>query len=124
MLREGLTYTAKTTVSIENCAISMGSGDLSVFATPAMLALMENAAMLSVAAFLPEGATTVGGEINVKHLKPSIFGATVEATATLTNIDGRKLVFDVVAYDGGVKVGCGTHLRFIVDKERFMGNHK
>ena len=120
MLKEGLSHTVERSVTIENCALSLGSGDLPVFATPAMVAFMENAAMLAVAQALPDGTTTVGGEINVQHLKPSVPGAVVSATATLVGVDGRKLTFEVTASDGEVLIGRGNHLRFIVDKQRFM----
>ena len=91
-----------------------------MFATPSMVALMENAAMNAVAPFLPQGATTVGSEINTTHIKPSALGAEITATATLTSVEGRKLLFDVEARDAAGVIGKGTHVRFIVDIERFM----
>lgn len=120
MLQTGLTHTSKTTVNEGNTAIALGSGDMPVFATPAMMALMENAAMLAVADELPEGSTTVGGHIESSHLKPSPIGAEVSATATLEKVDGRKLYFKVSASQGDTLIGEGTHLRFIVDKEKFL----
>ncbi len=120
MLKEGLTHTSKVTVAPANCASAVGSGGLDVFATPSMVALMENAAMNAVAPFLPDGSTTVGVEINTTHIKPSALGAVIEATATLTAIEGRKLLFDVEARDAIGTIGKGTHVRFIVDIERFM----
>ena len=101
-------------------AVNMRSGDLRVFATPAMLALMEEAAMLAVAPHLPEGSTTVGGHIASSHLKPTAHGRSVSATATLTAVEGRKLRFTVVARDEEGLIGEGEHLRFIVDKAKFM----
>ena len=120
MLKEGLTHTSKVTVTLDNCASAVGSGGLNVFATPSMVALMENAAINAVAPFLPEGSTTVGSEINTTHIKPSALGAEIEATATLTAVEGRKLLFDVEARDAYGTIGKGTHVRFIVDIERFM----
>lgn len=120
MIQEGLFFTSDVEVSIANCAVTMGSGDLAVFATPAMVALMENAAMQAVAQALPEGATTVGAEMNVTHIKPSGVGAKVSATATLTAVEGRKLTFSVVASDDGGVIGEGVHVRYIVDRVRFM----
>ena len=76
-METGLTYTSTVTVSEENIAATMGSGDLEVFATPAMVALMENAAMNAVVGELPEGATTVGAMMNTTHIKPSAMGDTV-----------------------------------------------
>lgn len=120
MLETGLTATSKTMVAEENTARVLGSGDLAVFATPAMVALMENAAMTAVAEHLPEGATTVGTEMNCAHLKASKLGATITATAVLKEIDGRKLTFTVGASDEQGMIGEGVHVRFIVDRERFM----
>lgn len=120
MLESGLTHTSSVIVSDINTAIALGSGDMPVFATPAMMALMENAAMLAVAPHLPEGSTTVGGHIESSHIKPSSIGAEIKATATLEKVDGRKLYFNVIAKQGETMIGEGTHLRFIVDRERFM----
>ena len=120
MLEIGMTFTSSTVVSQANSAATMGSGDLEVFATPAMGALRENAAMNAVADALPQGSTTVGAEMNTTHIKPSPIGARVQATATLTAVDGRKLTFAVEACDEGSIIGNGTHVRFVVDKERFM----
>lgn len=120
MLEAGLKHTSTTTVNNLNTAIALGSGDMPVLATPAMLALMENAAMLAVSPELTEGSTTVGGHIEVSHLKPSPIGMEVSATATLYKVDGRKLYFKVVAQHGDTVIGEGTHIRFIVDRERFM----
>lgn len=121
MLKEGLTHTSRLTVTDAQTAQVIGSGDLPVLATPAMLALMENAAMLAVANELEEGQTTVGGHISSSHLKPSKVGAMVEATATLTKVDRRKLFFHVVTKQDGEVIGEGDHLRFVVDRQRFMG---
>ena len=120
MLKEGLQHTSQLTVDEAVTAIAMGSGDLPVLATPAMMALMENAAMLAVADHLPEGCTTVGGHITSSHLKPSKVGDTVMATATVTHIEGKKIEFKIAAHCGETLLGEGSHLRFVVDKEKFM----
>ena len=120
----GLTYTSTLVVSKDHVAAVMGSGDLHVFATPAMVALMENAAMLAVAPHLEAGATTVGAEMNTTHIKPSGLGAVVTATAVLTAVEGRKLTFTVGTRDGEGLIGEGTHVRFIVDRERFLAKVK
>ncbi len=120
MLKEGLTHTSRLVVTESVTATKMGSGDMAVLATPAMLALMENAAMLAVAPHLPEGATTVGGHIASSHVKPTALGGEVTATATLTKVEGRKLHFTVTAHEGDTLLGEGTHLRFIVDRKKFM----
>ncbi|WP_296003454.1 thioesterase family protein [uncultured Alistipes sp.] len=120
MLEQGLSARSIATVTADNTAASMGSGDLPVFATPAMVALMENAAMQAVAGKLPEGATTVGAEMNVTHIKPSGLGAAVTATAVLTAVEGRKLTFNVGARDAEGMIGEGVHVRYVVDRARFM----
>ena len=120
MLETGLTHTSSLTVTEALTAKAMGSGDMPVLATPAMMALMENAAMLAVAPELPEGSTTVGGHIESSHLKPTPLGAEVKAEATLTKVDGRKLYFTVQAMQGDAVIGEVIHLRFIVDREKFM----
>lgn len=120
MLEKGLKATATVVVDATNTARTMGSGDLEVFATPSMVALMENAAMTAVAAALPEGSTTVGSEMNCSHIKPSKLGAKITATAVLTAVEGRKLTFTVGATDEQGIIGEGVHIRFVVDRERFM----
>ena len=120
MPKIGMTFTSETIVALSNCAVTMASGDLEVFATPAMVALMENAAMNAVAQALPQGSTTVGAEMNTTRIKPSAIGSRVQATATLTAVEGRKLTFAVEACDSVGTIGKGTHVRYIVDKERFM----
>lgn len=120
MIEIGLKHTSELTVSESVTAIQIGSGDMTVLATPAMLALMENAAMLAVADELDEGCTTVGGYIESSHLKPSKIGDKVFATAEVTKVDGKKIEFKVSAFSGDTLLGEGTHLRFIVDRERFM----
>ena len=117
---KGLQHTSQLTVTDAVTAITMGSGDMPVLATPAMMALMENAAMLAVADHLPEGCTTVGGHISASHLKPTKLGDTVTATATVTHVEGKKIEFKVEARCGDTLLGEGTHLRFIVDREKFM----
>ena len=120
MIEIGLKHTSELTVTDTVTAIKMGSGDMPVLATPAMMALMENAAMLAVDDELPEGCTTVGGHIQSSHLKPSKIGDKVSATAEVTKVDGKKIEFKIAAYSGDVLVGEGTHLRFIVDRDKFM----
>ena len=120
MIEIGLKHTSELMVDEAVTAIQMGSGDLPVLATPAMMALMENAAMLAVADELPEGCTTVGGHIASSHLKPSKIGDMVSATAEVTKVDGKKIEFKVATYSDDTLLGEGTHLRFIVDRERFM----
>lgn len=119
-IKNGLKHTSYLTVTDAVTAIAMGSGDMPVLATPAMMALMENAAMLAIAETLPEGCTSVGGHIESSHLRPSKIGETVTAIAEVTKVDGKKVEFKVAAYSGETLLGEGKHLRFVVDKERFM----
>ncbi len=116
----GLKHESTTVVSAANTAATLGSGDMDVFATPAMVALMENAAMLAVRDHLPEGSATVGTQINTSHLKASPLGATITASAELTEVDGRRLTFAVKAWDEKGIIGEGSHTRFVVDRERFL----
>ena len=116
----GLTHKSQLVVSDSDTAISRGSGDMPVLATPAMMALMENAAMLAVSACLPEGCTTVGGHIESSHLSPTPIGSQVEAIAILEKVEGRKLTFRVEAWQGDKLIGKGSHLRFIVDRQKFL----
>lgn len=122
MLTEGLSHTSTLTVTPDKTALSVGSGDMEVLATPMMMALMENAAMLAVADELPKGSTTVGGHIESSHVKPSKVGAEVSATATLTKVEGKKLTFHIVAKMNDNIIGEGTHLRFVVNKEKFLAS--
>ena len=120
MLEIGLKYESVVEVTSSNSAKTMGSGDMDVFATPSMVALMENAAMMAVASALPEGSATVGTQINTSHIKASPIGATITASAQLTEVEGRKLTFAVKAWDEKGVIGEGVHTRFVVDRERFL----
>lgn len=120
MIEIGLKHTSELTVTDTVTAIKVGSGDMPVLSTPMMMALMENAAMLAVKDRLPEGLTTVGGHIESSHLRPSKIGDVVRAEAEVTKVDGKKIEFKVAAYSGDTLIGEGTHLRFIVDREKFM----
>lgn len=119
-LKPGLADTAETIVRETNTAIAMGSGSLQVFATPCMVALMEQAACNAVAACLDEESTSVGTLVNITHDAATGIGKKVTATATLTAVEGRKLVFEITAADEDKQIGKGTHERFIVNKEKFM----
>ena len=119
-LKPGLTGSAETVVRETKTALAMGSGSLHVFATPSMIALMEQAACNAVAACLDEESTSVGTLVNITHDAATGMGKKVTATATLTAVEGRKLVFEITAADEDKQIGKGTHERFIVNKEKFM----
>lgn len=120
MLEIGLKHQSVMRVTDGNTAEFIGSGDMAVLATPAMVALMENAAMLAVALKVEEGETTVGSMISTSHLKPSKIGNTISAIAELTEVDGRKLTFKISAYDGDTLIGEGEHIRYVVNREKFL----
>ncbi len=113
-------HTQTITVIESQTAQFVGSGGLPVFSTPSLIALMESTAM-NMLTDLPEGKTSVGTEISIKHLKASAVGAKVHCTATITEIEGRRYSFSVKAFDDNDFVlGEGTHERFVVDIEKFM----
>ena len=116
----GLNHTSEMIVTETVTALAMGSGDMPVLATPSMMALMENAAMLAIAEALPKSCTSVGGHIESSHLRPSKVGDKITAIAEVTKVEGKKVEFKVAAFSGETLLGEGTHLRFVVDKERFI----
>jgi fluoroacetyl-CoA thioesterase len=107
-------------VGEEHLASRVGSGGLDVYATPSMIAFMEGTALKAVQEFLPDTSSTVGTLINVKHVKASPLGATITGEAIVTEVDGRRLVYEVKAFDNSGLIGEGVHERFVVDSERFM----
>lgn len=111
-------------VTKENCASAIGSGALDVFATPSMIALMENAACEAIKESLQPGESSVGTKVNVSHLKASALEDTITATATLTEIYGRRLSFEVIANDSKGIIGEGTHERFVINVEKFLSKLK
>ena len=119
-LKVGLIGSAEVLVSENNTAKTMGSGALDVFATPAMIALMEKAASLALKTFIDEECSTVGTMINVKHMAATPIGMNVTARAELLEIDGKRLVFTVEAFDGKGKIGEGLHERFVINAQKFI----
>jgi len=118
--KEGTSIVNETKVTENDTALKMGSGNLEVYATPAMIALMENTAKNLIIDELPDGYTTVGIEINVKHIKASPVGANIKCNAVLINADGKKLFFDVEASDDEGTIGKGSHIRYVVNADDFM----
>jgi len=114
------TATVHTTVDQTNTALAVGSGNLPVFATPMMIALMERAACEAIAGSLEAGQSSVGTQVNVAHTAASPLGAQISATATVTQTEGRQVQFELTAHCGAQEIGRGTHTRFIIDAERFM----
>jgi fluoroacetyl-CoA thioesterase len=119
-LKIGLVGESIGTVLEEHTALAVGSGSLEVFATPALIALMESAAVAAVEPCMEAGKTTVGIEISVKHLAASPVGEAVRAVAEVVAVEGRAITFDVRAWDEHELIGEGSHIRYVIDVERFM----
>ena len=120
MLETGITYKQAITVQPEDTAAGYGSVSLEVFATPAMVALMENTAVHCLKGHLEEGQDTVGIEINVKHIKATPVGDKVNCKAKVTEIEGRRIRFEIEAEDEKGQIGYAIHDRFIIDPVKFM----
>lgn len=118
-LTKGITGTSELTVSEKELAVNVGSGSLEVLATPVMVMLMEKAACTCISDFLEGDETTVGTEMNVKHISATPQNMKVCAEAELIEINGRELIFSVKAYDEAGDIGEGIHKRFLVYGEKF-----
>ncbi len=119
-LQVGIRASSSEGVSPDNVAATFGSATLDVYATPAMVALMESAAVRAIGDALPEGWTTVGIAVDVRHLAPTPVGGRVSADAELQEISGRRLVFSVTARDEHEEIGRGRHERYCVDRADFL----
>lgn len=116
----GMKGEVATDVEKSDTALEVGSGSLLVYATPCMVALMEGAACEAIEAALPEGKTTVGTALSIKHLSATPVGMAVRAEAEVTAIEGNAITFNVTAHDEAGKIGEGTHNRYIVSTQRFL----
>jgi len=119
-LTPGLTGEAELQVTEKDTAVSLGSGTVPVLGTPVLACLMERAAVQSLEGHLPEGHTSVGSRIEVRHLAPTPVGMYVRARASLVEVEGRRLRFHIQAWDAAEQIGEGTHERVIVNLARFM----
>lgn len=119
MLEVGMKLEVEKLVTDNDTASKAASGAVEVLATPFMIAWMEEASLHLAQKGLENGLTTVGTEVNIKHLKGTLVGKTVKIVSVLREIDRKKLVFDVDALEDGVVVGTGTHTRFIIDPIKF-----
>jgi fluoroacetyl-CoA thioesterase len=119
-IRVGLIGEAITTVTSDLTAVTMGSGSVNVYATPAMIALMEAAAVSAIDPYLLEGRTSVGIDINVQHLSATPVGERITAMAEVTRIDGKRVILEVRAWDEREIIGQGTHTRYIINIDEFM----
>lgn len=120
MINEGTSAAVSFTTDEAATAVALGSGDVPVLATPKIVALAEAAAIAALAGSLPEGTTSVGTNIVIDHLAPTRIGGTVVADATITAVDDRRVSFAVRVTEGDGVVARGTHVRFIVDRQRFL----
>lgn len=118
-IQPGLVGEREMKVEVENTAKHLGSGNVSVLATPEMVRLMEGAAVRAVDHLLPDGYRTVGVRVDVRHLAATPLGMTVRARAKLVAVDGRRLTFQVEAFDEAEKIGEGIHERMIIDMSKF-----
>ena len=116
----GMKGVAETDVEKEDTAAEVGSGSLLVYATPCMVALMEGAACEAIEEAIGEGQTTVGIELNIKHLSATPVGMEVRAEATVTAVEGKIISFDIQAFDESGLIGEGTHKRALVNSEKFL----
>ena len=119
-VRVGLVGEKTTTVVDALLATHLGSGSIEVYATPAMIALIESAAVAAIDPLLPEGQASVGVALNVRHLAATPPGQQVRARAEVTAVDGRKVTFQVQAWDEQEQIGEGTHTRYVIDIARFV----
>ena len=110
---------ARTKVTNDNTALKFGSGSVDVFGTPAMIAIMEETSINTVDKNLPDGFATVGIELSIKHIAATPKGMNITASAELTEIDSKRLVFKVEAFDEVEKIGEGTHQRYIIELDKF-----
>ena len=109
-----------TTAEREDTAKEVGSGDLLVYATPCMVALMEGAACEAIAESLGDNQTTVGTALNIEHISATPVGLDVRAEATVTALEGKVITFEVKAFDEAGEIGRGTHKRVIVNSQKFL----
>ena len=123
-VKPGLTGEVERVVTENDTAERWGSGLVPVFGTPSLVGLMENAAVEALDGRLPPGKGSVGGRMDVRHLAPTPVGMRVHARAELLEIDGRRLVFQIEAWDEVEKIGEATHERFIIEPESFIAKAK
>lgn len=119
-LRPGLEGHAETMVEAADTALEVGSGDLRVYATPCLAAMMEGAACACLEGLLPEDQTSVGISLNLRHTAATPVGMAVSAKAVLTAVEGKKLTFEITASDEAGEIGTAIHERVIVNTERFL----
>lgn len=116
----GISITIEEIVTEDKSASNIGSGAMDVYSTPSMIAFMEKASFMCVQQYLDEDESTVGGLVNIKHLKPTALGEKVTCKSVITEVKGKKIAFEVEVYEGSSMIGGGVHTRFIINKSAFM----
>lgn len=118
----GITFQLKETVTEDKSANRVGSGLLDVYSTPAMIALMEKTSYMCVQEYLDDNQTTVGGAVNIRHLKPMAIGKTVVCSSTVKEVKGIRIEFELEVKEDDAVIGKGFHTRFVVDASEFIRN--
>lgn len=119
-LEENQTLEKYFRVEANHTADHIGSGSVKVLSTPMMIAYMEITSLELLNTHLPDGFSSVGAQVNISHLAPSPLGSKIRVKAGITNIQGRKVTLNVEAWEGNTQIGSGTHVRYLIDSERFM----
>jgi len=119
-VRVGLIGESITTVTSKETAKTLGSGTLNVYATPAMIALMEAASVAAIESYLDDNYTSVGIQIHVRHVAATPIGEHITAIAEVTRVDDKRVTFEVRAWDEHELIGEGTHVRYIIEADEFM----
>jgi fluoroacetyl-CoA thioesterase len=119
-VKPGIVYTLTEDVTEEMSASRAGSGLLDVYSTPAMIALMEKTSYLCVQPYLEASESTVGGEVNIRHMKPTAIGKKVICVSRVKAVENKKIEFELEVTENGILIGKGAHVRFVIDKESFM----
>ena len=119
-IKTGLSHECNEIVTKEKCASYIGSGLLDVYSTPSMIALMEKTSFLCINSNLTKDESSVGGALNIRHLRATAVGKSVFCRSTVSEVRGKKIVFEVEVFEGDNLIGKGSHVRFIIDKKAFM----
>lgn len=123
-LARGLSLTIEEIVTEDKSAMRIGSGALEVYSTPSMIAFMEKTSFMCVQQYLNEDESTVGGLVNIKHLKPTALGKKVICKSMITEVKGKKITFEVEIHEENSLIGAGQHTRFVINKTAFMQSLK
>lgn len=119
-IKPGTACTITEEVTVEKSASHVGSGLLDVYSTPAMIALMEKTSYLCVQPYLEASESTVGGAVNIRHMKPTAIGQKVVCVSQVKAVENKKIEFELEVTENKMVIGKGTHVRFVVDRESFM----